>query len=142
MPGGRLPVRGRCLTFEAYRDWHARMLSDLVAIMNGENADPTDDFAYKLVFTGEDYPFSERFGDRVAFFARDAVEAGMGIRNGISELFNFHLGEIPAYGTTIGADGHLSRTTTGSSSTGGAWPPPRTSATPPAASARAIRSTR
>jgi hypothetical protein len=106
-PAGGSPFTDGCLTFEAYRDWHARMLSDLVAIMNGENDDPTDDFAFKLVFTGEDYPFSERYGDRVAFFARDAVEAGMGIRNGISELFNFHLGEIPAYGTTIGPDGHL-----------------------------------
>jgi len=95
------------LTFEAYRDWHAQMIRDLVAIMNGENDDPADDYAYKLVYTGEDYPFSERFGDRVAFFARDAVQAGMGIRNGISELFNFHLNEVPAYGTTIGADGHL-----------------------------------
>ena len=95
------------LTFEAYRDWHAQMLRDLVAIMNGENEDPSDDFAHKLVFTGEDYPFSQVFGDRVALFARDAVLAGMGIRNGITELFNFHLNEIPAYGTTIGADGHL-----------------------------------
>ena len=95
------------LTFEAYRDWHAQMLRDLVAIMNGENDDPADDFAHKLVFTGEDYPFSDVFGDRVALFARDAVTAGMGIRNGISELFNFHLNEIPAYGTTIGRDGHL-----------------------------------
>ena len=95
------------LTFEAYRDWHAQMLRDLVAIMNGENDDPSDDFAHKLVFTGEDYPFSDVFGDRVALFARDAVAAGMGIRNGITELFNFHLSEIPAYGTTIGRDGHL-----------------------------------
>jgi hypothetical protein len=87
------------LTFAAYRDWHARMLEDLVAIMG--------DYAYKLVYTGEDYPFSERFGDRVALFARDAVQAGMGIRTGITELFNFHLSEIPAYGTTIGANGHL-----------------------------------
>lgn len=102
-----LGVRDLGLTFAAYRDWHAQMIRDLVAIMNGENEDPSDDFAYKLVFTGEDYPFSDRFGDMVAFFARDAVEAGMGIRNGITELFDFHLGEIPAYGTTIGADGHL-----------------------------------
>ena len=96
----------RGLTFQAYRDWHAQMLRDLVAIMNGENDDPSDDFAYKLVYTGEDYPYSD-FGDQVAFFARDAVDAGMGIRNGITELFNHHLSEIPAYGTTIGPDGHL-----------------------------------
>jgi hypothetical protein len=102
-----LGVRRNGLTFAAYRAWHVQMLRDLVAIMNGENDDPADDFAYKLVFTGEDYPFSERFRDRVALFARDAVEAGMGIRNGITELFNFHLNEVPAYGTTIGPDGHL-----------------------------------
>ena len=95
------------LTFDAYSAWHEQMLRDLVSIMNGENDDPSDDFAYKLVFTGEDYPFSDAFGDKVSLFARDAVEAGMGIRNGITELFNFHLNEIPAYGTTIGADGHL-----------------------------------
>ena len=95
------------LTFEAYRDWHARMLRDLVAIMNGENDDASDDFAHKLVFTGEDHPFSDAFGDRVGLFARDAVAAGMGIRTGITELFNFHLGEIPAYGSRIAADGHL-----------------------------------
>jgi hypothetical protein len=94
------------LTFEAYSAWHAQMLRDLVAIMNGENDDPSDDYAYKLVYTGEDYPYSD-FGDQVALFARDAVEAGMGIRNGITELFNHHLNEIPAYGTTIGPDGHL-----------------------------------
>ncbi|MEA2496175.1 MAG: hypothetical protein QOJ29_4086 [Thermoleophilaceae bacterium] len=87
------------LTFEAYRDWHAQMVRDLVEMMG--------DYAYKLVYTGEDYPFSDVFGDKVSLFARDAVQAGMGIRTGITELFNFHLNEVPAYGTTIGADGHL-----------------------------------
>ncbi|MEX2212399.1 MAG: hypothetical protein WD689_11655 [Gaiellaceae bacterium] len=87
------------LTFEAYRDWHAQMLGDLVAIMG--------DYSYKLVYTGEDYPFSDRFKDKVALFARDAVAAGMGIRTGITELFNFHLNEVPAYGTTIATNGHL-----------------------------------
>ena len=95
------------LTFTAYRDWHAQMVSDLVSIMNGENDDPSDDYAYKLVYTGEDYPYNDSFGDDVAFFARDAVAAGMGLRNGITEVFNHHLAEIPAYGTTIGPDGHM-----------------------------------
>jgi hypothetical protein len=31
----------------------------------------------------------------------------MGVRNGISELFNFHLNETPAYGSHIQADGHV-----------------------------------
>ena len=85
------------------------MVSDLVSIMNGENDDPTDDYAYKLVYTGEDYPYSSEFEDGVALLAREAVEAGMGIRTGITETFNNHLNEIPAYGTTIAADGHLVR---------------------------------
>jgi hypothetical protein len=104
---GGSPFADGCLTFAAYRKWHAQMLRDLVAIMNGENTDPSDDYAYKLVYTGEDYPYSQRFRDRVALFARDAVEAGMGIRNGITEVFNNHLNEIPAYGTTISPNGHL-----------------------------------
>jgi len=40
-------------------------------------------------------------------FARDAVLAGMGIRNGITELFNFHLNHTPAYGAAIAQDGHI-----------------------------------
>jgi hypothetical protein len=102
-----LGSRKQGLTFAAYRAWHGQMIRDLVALMNGENADPSDDYAYKLVYTGEDYPFSARFGDKVAFFARSAVIAGMGIRTGITELFNYHLNEIPAYGTTISPNGHL-----------------------------------
>ena len=31
----------------------------------------------------------------------------MGIRTGITEVFNFHLNHVPAYGTTIAADGHM-----------------------------------
>src|SRR4051812_35825426 len=57
------------LTFAAYRDWHTQMVHDLVSIMDGENDDPSDDYAYKLVYTGEDYPFSDAFGDDVDFFA-------------------------------------------------------------------------
>jgi hypothetical protein len=95
------------LTLGVFKSWHRQMVSDLVSIMNGENDDPSDDQAHKLVYTGEDYPFNDHFGDGVAFLARDAVAAGMGIRNGITEVFNSHLGEAPAYGSHIGADGHL-----------------------------------
>lgn len=77
-------VRQAGLTFAAYRRWHQRMLADLVSIMNGDNDDPGDDYAYKLVYTGEDHPYSDPFGGRSAFFARDAVEAGMGIRTGVT----------------------------------------------------------
>ena len=36
-----------------------------------------------------------------------AVDAGIGIRNGITEEFNFHLNEAPAYGSHVQPDGHL-----------------------------------
>lgn len=94
------------LTHAGFTSWFSTMTADLVALMNGENADPSDDDAWKLVFTGEDYPWSP-WGDADAFLARDAVTAGMGIRTGITELFNFHLSQVPAYGTTIGPTGYL-----------------------------------
>lgn len=96
------------LAFTTFSRWFEQAIADLVAIANGENDDPGDDFAHKLVYTGEDYPFGPSgWGTRDDLLARDAVAAGMGIRTGISELSNFHLNEIPAWGTTIGADGHL-----------------------------------
>ena len=67
---------------------------------------PADDFAWKLVFTGEDYPFGP-WDTEDDLHARDAVAKGMGIRTGITEVFNFHLNHVPAYGTTIAADGHM-----------------------------------
>lgn len=94
------------LTFPQFSSWFHGAIDDLVAIANGENGDPSDDFAWKLVHTGEDYPFSS-WGAADDFLARDAVEAGTGIRTGITEVFNFHLSEIPAYGTTIDPLGYL-----------------------------------
>ncbi|KAB2962119.1 MAG: hypothetical protein F9K16_09940 [Thermoanaerobaculia bacterium] len=94
------------LTFAQFSAWYQGALSDLVAIANGENGDPSDDFAWKLVHTGEDYPFSS-WGSADDLLARDAVAAGTGIRTGITEVFNFHLAEIPAYGTTIDPSGFL-----------------------------------
>jgi len=94
------------LTFVTFDGWFQPAMQDLVDILNGENSDPADDFAWKLVFTGEDYPFGpwETLDD---LHARDAVAKGMGIRTGITEVFNFHLNHVPAYGTTIAADGHM-----------------------------------
>ena len=94
------------LTFATFDGWFQPAMQSLVDILNGENADPTDDFAWKLVFTGEDYPFGpwDTLDD---LHARDAVAKGMGIRTGITEVFNFHLNHVPAYGTTIAADGHM-----------------------------------
>lgn len=86
------------LTVEAFVDWFHTMVADLTGLLG--------DQAGKLVYTGEDHPFGD-LGPADDLLARYAVEHGMGVRTGISELANFHLGEVPAYGTTIGPDGHL-----------------------------------
>lgn len=83
---------------ESYLAWYAHAWDDLVELF-GENA-------HKLVFTGEDYPFGP-FGAADDLLARQAVDAGMGVRTGITELANFHLSEAPAYGSSIQPDGHL-----------------------------------
>lgn len=86
------------LTVPAFVAWFHRMVDDLTGLMG--------DRAGKLVYTGEDHPFAS-LGTADDLLARYAVEHGMGVRTGISELSNFHLNEVPAYGTTIGPDGHL-----------------------------------
>ena len=91
-------VRTQGLTWREYRRWYRRMLRDLVAIFGP--------YRSKLVFTGEDYPYGP-FGRRDDLLARDAVVAGMGIRTGITEVFDNHLSQVPAYGTTIAPDGHM-----------------------------------
>jgi hypothetical protein len=91
-------VRRGELTQDTYLRWYARMLKDLTAIAGPQ--------AGQLVFTGEDYPFGP-FGTDDDLLARKAVDAGLGIRTGITELANFHLSEAPAYGSRILPDGHL-----------------------------------
>lgn len=81
-----------------YLAWYDHAWTDLVELF-GENAD-------KLVFTGEDHPWGP-FGEADDLLAQQAVDAGMGIRNGITELSGFHLGEAPAYGSRIRQNGHL-----------------------------------
>ena len=101
-------VASGALTHAQFDAWFTQAMADLVDIFNGENSDPTDDYAYKLVYTGEDYPFGpDTWGPLDDLYAKQAVESGMGIRNGITELFNFHLNHVPAYGTTIAPDGHM-----------------------------------
>ncbi|WP_456374503.1 hypothetical protein, partial [Thiolapillus sp.] len=95
------------LSFTQFDNWFHQAMAELVAIANGENADSSDDYAWKLVYTGEDYPFDDTWNGATNLFARDAVQAGMGIRNGITELFNFHLNHTPAYGAAIAQDGHI-----------------------------------
>ncbi|MCD4748008.1 MAG: hypothetical protein K8R59_01435 [Thermoanaerobaculales bacterium] len=94
------------LSFDEFDSWFHPAMVEMVDIFNGDNDDPTDDFAHKLVYTGEDYPWGPWDGS-ADLLARDAVEAGLGIRTGITEVFNFHLNHIPAYGTTIASDGHM-----------------------------------
>lgn len=83
---------------ESYLSWYSHAWTDLVTLF-GENAT-------KLVFTGEDYPWGP-FGAADDLLARDTVNAGMGIRNGITELFDFHLSEAPAFGAHIEENGHV-----------------------------------
>ncbi len=95
------------LTFNSFNSWFHSAMPELVAIANGENASTEDDYAWKLVYTGEDFPFDDTWNGATNLFAKDAVQSGMGIRNGITELFNFHLNHTPAYGAHIAQDGHI-----------------------------------
>ena len=94
------------LEFATFNTWFQGAMAEMVSIFNGENSDPNDDFASKLVFTGEDFPWGPWDG-QANLLARDAVVHGTGIRSGITELFNFHLNHTPAYGATIAQDGHI-----------------------------------
>ncbi|MFF2051409.1 hypothetical protein ACFVU2_07385 [Leifsonia sp. NPDC058194] len=86
------------LDLATYRSWYDHAWTDLVDIF-GADSD-------KLVFTGEDYPFGP-FGADDDLLARQAVDAGLGIRTGITELSNFHLSEAPSYGSSVLPNGHL-----------------------------------
>jgi hypothetical protein len=81
--------------------WLADIRTSLTSILGDKHG--------KLMYTGQDYPFDFQNTSAGAFelHTRDAVNAGMGVRNGISELFNFHLNETPAYGSHIQTDGHV-----------------------------------
>ncbi len=81
--------------------WLTDIRTSLTAIMGNQSG--------KLMYTGQDYPFDflEKNNGAFELHAKDAVDAGMGVRNGISELFNFHLNETPAYGSHIQNDGHV-----------------------------------
>ena len=92
-------VKSGDLTFDAYKAWYDHAWKDLVEIFG-----PYKD---KLVFTGEDYPFGPFEPAQQDLLAAQAVAAGIGIRNGISEESNFHLSEAPAYGSHIQPDGHM-----------------------------------
>lgn len=86
------------LDLATYSKWYDHAWTDLVELF-GENSS-------KLVFTGEDHPFGP-FGVDDDLLAVRAVDAGMGVRTGITELFNFHLNEAPSYGSKIQPNGHM-----------------------------------
>ncbi|KAF2068732.1 hypothetical protein CYY_009946 [Polysphondylium violaceum] len=88
------------LSYNTFNTWFQMAMQDLVDIFGP--------YSYKLVYTGEDYPFDvDMWPKERNLLARDAVAKGMGIRNGITELFNFHLSELPAYGVNIDPNGYL-----------------------------------
>lgn len=91
-------VRRGELTQDAYLAWYDRMLDDFVDLAGPRVG--------QLVFTGEDYPWGP-FGRADDLLATRAVQRGLGVRTGITEEFNFHLNETPAYGSRVGPDGHL-----------------------------------
>ncbi|GAM20959.1 hypothetical protein SAMD00019534_041340 [Acytostelium subglobosum LB1] len=96
------------LTYQVFDTWFRTMVDDLVYMFNGENNDPSDDFAYKLIYTGEDYPFDiDQWPASKNLWATYAVSKGMGIRTGITEISNFHLSHIPAYGVKVDANGYM-----------------------------------
>lgn len=86
------------LTFEEYQSWYRHAWRDLVGVFGP--------YSGKLVFTGEDYPWGP-WGSKTDLLARQAVDAGLGIRTGITEEFNLHLSEAPSYGSRVLPDGHM-----------------------------------
>ena len=91
-------VRRGELTQADYLAWYDRMLDDFVDLAGPRVG--------QLVFTGEDYPWGP-FGRADDLLATRAVRRGLGVRTGITEEFNFHLNETPAYGSRVGPDCHL-----------------------------------
>ncbi len=91
-------VRRGELSRADYLRWFDRMIADFVTMAGPEVG--------RLVFTGEDYPWGP-FGAADDLLASHAVDGGLGVRTGITEVFNFHLSETPAYGSRVLPDGHL-----------------------------------
>lgn len=96
-------VNSSAVTEAELLTWLADIRTSLTTILGNQK--------HKLMYTGQDYPFdlqnTNDSGGAFELHAAQAVQAGMGIRNGISELFNFHLNETPAYGSHIQSDGHV-----------------------------------
>lgn len=86
------------LTADDYLTWYRKML-DFFVKLGGEHKG-------QLVFTGEDYPWGPWNGPE-NLLAAEATKAGLGIRNGITEEFNFHHSEAPSFGAQVSFDGHV-----------------------------------
>ncbi|MEC8024427.1 MAG: fibrinogen-like YCDxxxxGGGW domain-containing protein, partial [Myxococcota bacterium] len=91
-------------SFEAtYVAWFHQAIADLTELMGEE-------YAHKLVFTGEDFPYSVPSGwdkDVINHLPMKAVEQGISIRNGITENHSSHHYHLPAYGTFVDWSGHV-----------------------------------
>ena len=88
------------LFFSTFDAWFQQAMQDL--------ADLAGEHAGKLLYTGEDFPAGPD-GWNVDWLALDAVEKGMGIRSARTELFNFRVNHVPAWGSILD-DGGYART--------------------------------
>jgi len=105
------------LELEAYTAWFEGAMKELVEIANGDPNDPSDDYAYKLTFTGEDFPALPDGWDRAEigdpgdwssphWAPLRTSELGFGMRNGMPENYNDHRNHVPAWGRQVDAWGH------------------------------------
>ena len=94
------------LTHQAFDSWFHQAMADLAALMNGENQEPTDDYAYKLVYTGQDYPDGP-WGELDDHYAASASAQGMGSFLELTEISNYHANHAPAFGCQIEENGHM-----------------------------------
>ncbi len=91
-------ARDGSLSQADYVTWFKKMVADMAAIGGKQKG--------QLVFTGEDYPWGP-WDDQENLLAAYAVSQGLGIRDGITEEFNYHVTETPAYAASIQPNGHL-----------------------------------
>lgn len=87
------------LTWSQYMAWYQHAWTDLATLFG--------EWRNRLVFTGEDYPYTDAAGADLPRLATMATAAGLGIRTGIPEISNNHLSEAPAYGSHVQPNGHL-----------------------------------
>ncbi|GAM29068.1 hypothetical protein SAMD00019534_122440, partial [Acytostelium subglobosum LB1] len=106
---GHLPIWDACVWGEIKEVYkHLYYTLNMRADPRLKFVDVSDDYSYKLVYTGEDYPFDvDNWPEDKNNLARDAINMGMGVRNGITEVFNFHLSNIPSFGYIVDSTGYI-----------------------------------